>query len=192
MRYLPLLLICLTLAMPASADFQAGLDAYRRGDYPVALREWRPIAEQGNANAQYNIGLMHHKGQGVTQDPAEAIAWYQRAAEQGIAKAQNNLGLMYFERQGVARNYFHAHKWFHLAAVQGQADAQRNLGLMYFEGLGVRPDYHQAYKWFYLSAASGDERGKRELNSLARIMPPVGIAFAERLVREWRRSHPQE
>ena len=76
--------------------------AYEKGDYATALRLLRPFAEQGDAGAQYNLGLMYDKGQGVPQDYATAVSWYRKAAEQGDAEAQFNLGLMYAQRPGRA------------------------------------------------------------------------------------------
>ncbi len=58
--------------------------AYQRGDYATALREWRPLAEQGNTEAQYGLGVMYDKGRGVPRDHAEALQWYRKAAEQGV------------------------------------------------------------------------------------------------------------
>ena len=72
-----------------------GLDAHERGDYVTALKEWRPLAERGDANAQSNLGVMYDKGQGVPQDDKTAVKWYTLAAEQGNALAQYNLGVMY-------------------------------------------------------------------------------------------------
>ena len=85
---LPVLLIILLLGTPASAaDFRKGLDAYIKNDYATALREWRPLAEQGDAQAQNNLGWMYRNGQGVTQDDKTAVKWYRLAAEQGFAVA---------------------------------------------------------------------------------------------------------
>ncbi len=74
-------------------DLNKGWDAYEAGDYATALQEFRPLAEQGNAYAQYNLGIMYEIGQGVPQDYAEAVKWYRLAAEQGDAYAQTILGL---------------------------------------------------------------------------------------------------
>jgi TPR repeat protein len=82
-------------------DFEKGLKAYQSGDYQTALHEWRPLAEQGDAKAQNNLGVMYEKGLGVPQDYAEAVKWYRKAAEQGDARAQNNLGVMYAAGRGV-------------------------------------------------------------------------------------------
>ncbi len=96
--------------------FNAGVAAYKLGVYAMALREWRPLAEQGAANAQYNLGLMYRKGRGVRQDDAEAVGWYRKAAEQGYAKAQYNLGVMYDNGEGVPQDDAQAHMWYNLAA----------------------------------------------------------------------------
>jgi uncharacterized protein len=107
-------------------DFDRGLEAYFRGDYVAALREWRPLAEQGHLRAQNNLGVTYAKGQGVPQDYAEAMRWYILAANQGDASAQNNLGVMYAEGLGVRQNNVLAHKWYSLSAAQGEEEAARN------------------------------------------------------------------
>ncbi len=80
---------------PAWADFKAGENAYHRGDYATAMREWQPLAKQGHAVAQYNLGLLYANGQGVPKDDAQARQWYEKAAVQGHAAAQVNLGGLY-------------------------------------------------------------------------------------------------
>jgi TPR repeat protein len=102
----------------ASEDCEA---AYERQDYAEALRLCRPLAEQGSANAQTELGFMYEYGQGVAEDYAEAAKWYRKAADQGNASAQHNLGLMYAQGQGVALDYPEAMKWFRKAADQGLA-----------------------------------------------------------------------
>ncbi len=111
------------LATPAWADYQVAGDAYNRGDYDTALKEWRPLAEQGDADAQFNLGVMYDMGLGVPQDYQEAVRWYRRAAEQGNAGAQNNLGFMYGNAQGVPKDYVLAHMWLSLVAAKGLKDA---------------------------------------------------------------------
>ena len=77
-----------------SADFQKGLTAYQSGDYATALREWTPLAEQGDAGAQYNLGMMYDNGQGVPQDSKTSVKWDKLSAEQGDALAQTNLEVL--------------------------------------------------------------------------------------------------
>ena len=99
---LPVLLLTLLVGNPAfSADFQKGMDAFDKEDYATALREWKPLAEQGYALAQNNLGVMYEKGQGVSQNYKTAVKWYTLAAEQGYAVAQCNLGLIYDKGEGV-------------------------------------------------------------------------------------------
>ena len=82
------LLLTLSLSAPVLAGpFGDGLTAYEKADYTTALRLWRPLAEQGNARAQFNLGLMYANGRGVPQDYAQAVKWYRLAADQGIADA---------------------------------------------------------------------------------------------------------
>ncbi len=100
---------------PAWAGLDEGVAAYNRGDYATAPREWRPLAKQGNANAQFNLGLIYSKGRGVPQDYTEAARWYRRAAEQGVAQAQYALGFMYSKGRAVPQDYAQAHMWYSLA-----------------------------------------------------------------------------
>ena len=128
-KYIAILLLTvsiLSLSTPAYADFQAGMDAYLSGNYATALKEWKPLAEQGDSSAQHNLGLMYGNGWGVTQDYKEAVKWYKLAAEQGYSSAQYNLGNMYFNGQGVIQDYARAHMWWNLAASQGYKDAVNN------------------------------------------------------------------
>ena len=106
----------LGLTVPARAGFDEAAAAYKRGDYARAVREWRPLAEQGYSKAQYNLGIMYEKGRGVTQDYAEAARWYRKAAEQGFAEAQYNLGVTYERGHGVPMDFVQAHMWYNLAA----------------------------------------------------------------------------
>src|SRR5450830_1197872 len=116
----------------AQADaLEDGVAAYNRGNYLQAIKLYRPIAENGLAEAQYNLGQIYSEGKGVPQDYQEAVKWYRLAATRGFLLAQYNLGGMYREGKGVTQNYQEAAKWYRLAATQGFAKAQFNLGLRY-------------------------------------------------------------
>jgi len=187
-RLLPILLTLVVLLFNPtegwSADFRKGLDAAQRGDYATALREWKPLAEQGDASAQLNLGVMYHNGKGVPKDDREAVKWFRLAAEQGNAPAQSLLGLMYDEEEGVPKDDKEAVKWYRLAAEQGLADAQFNLGFMYGKGEGVPKDYVEAYKWGNLAAANGNEKGAKLRDMLEKEMTPSQIEKAQDLSRE--------
>ncbi len=152
----------------------------------TARREWRPLAKQGNANAQYNLGVMYDKGRGVPQDYAEAVKWYRKAAEQGHAKAQYSLGVRYANGRGVPQDDAEAVGWWRKAAEQGNAGAQYNLGVMYGKGQGVPQDYVLAHMWFDLAVSKlppGEVRDR-------------AVSEAQKLEREWKpkseRSGPQQ
>ena len=121
-----LILLLLVPSLSWGADFQKGLTAASQGDYATALKEWTPLAKQGYAQAQYNLGIMYEAGRGVLQNYQTAVKWYTLAAEQGYAQAQNNLGLMYGNGEGVLQNYIYAHMWFNIAASSGREDAVNN------------------------------------------------------------------
>jgi len=116
-------------SLPAFADFRTGLDAYQKGDFVGAAKEWRPLAEQGDPEAQFNLGLLYLDGHGVPQSSAEAANWFRRAAEQDYAAAQHNLGAMYGSGQGVKRDYVQAYKWLNICAAKGNSGCatQRDL-----------------------------------------------------------------
>jgi len=168
MKVIKILAVTLVLLSPtsASADDQKGKTAYDKGDFAAALREWTPLAEQGYAHAQHNLGYMYDKGEGVPQDYKTALKWYTLAAEQGHAKAQVNLGVMYYLGKGVPQDYKTALKWYTLAAEQGYAHAQRNLGVMYRIGRGVPQDEKTAVKWLILAAEQGIASAEDQLRLL--------------------------
>ena len=129
--------LCLTIAVllgsvgvSDSADLQKGITAARNGDFATALREWNPLAEQGNARAQYYIGMAYAMGKGVPQDDKTAVKWFRLSVEQGYANAQNYLGFMYQKGRGVPQDYMTALKWFRLAAKQGDPKAKNNAKIL--------------------------------------------------------------
>ena len=126
-KFLASVAIVFTLAGTAQAqDFQKGFEALGAGDYATALQEWKPLAEQGDAYAQFNLGLMYVNGDGVPQDYKEAASWFRKAAEQGGAKAQGNLGIMYGTGQGVPQDYLLAHMWGNIGSANGDEGGAEN------------------------------------------------------------------
>ena len=113
---------------------------FNKGDYKQA-------AEQGDAEAQYNLGYAYKDGKGVEQDDKQAVKWWTKSAEQGNVYAQNNLGYMYRNGKGVEQDDKQAVKWYTKSAEQGYANAQNSLGWMYQNGKGVEQDDKQAVKW---------------------------------------------
>ena len=130
-KILSALAVAVVLSGAAYAqDFQKGFAAAQAGDYAAALQEWRPLAEQGSAKAQYNLGVMYDNGLGVPQDYIEAVNWYRKAAEQGDAEAQNNLAFMYDNGQGVPRDYLLAHMWYNISSANGNENGAKNRSIV--------------------------------------------------------------
>ena len=113
------IVLLLAVKSASAVDFWAGSTYYLRGDFTAALREWRPLAEAGDAQAQYYLGLMYTNGEGVPEDDRQSVNWYRQAAEQGHAQAQFGLGLMYADGAGIPRDNVRAYAWFNLAAARG-------------------------------------------------------------------------
>ena len=164
-RYLILALLLASIGI-SYADYDAGLAAYERQDYATALREFKPLAEQGDALAQRRLGLMYHFGLGVVEDYKAAVQWYSKAAEQGNALAQFSLGVMYEDGQGVAQDYTAAVQWYSKAAEQELTGAQHNLGLMYAKGEGVLQDYKAAVQWYSKAAQQGNAWAQFSLGNM--------------------------
>jgi uncharacterized protein len=159
-------------------------------DLAQAVALFRKGADQGNAQAQYNLGSIYAKGQGVPQDFVQALGWFSKAAENGDAGAQTALGWMYADGQeGTPQDFAQAVHWFGKAADQGNAYAQANLGWLYANGQGVEQDDTQALMWSTLAAMRGQDDATRELalkvrDSLTARMTPPQIAEAQRMARE--------
>lgn len=139
----------------AIAGLNEGLDALRKNDFATAVKELRPLAERGDAEAQYRVGLMYEFGKGYPQDKPQAVAWFKKAAAQNHAAAQTELGIIYATGDGVAQDNKQAVQWFQMAAPQGNVAAQYNLGLLYAKGQGVKLDNAQAIAWWRKAAAQG-------------------------------------
>ena len=143
---LVLLMVFATLAaVMSSIDYEA-----------LSVPELETLANKGDAEAQYWLGLRFEKGTGVVQNYLEAVKWYRLAVEEGVAEAQYDLGVMYAYGQGVTQDYKEAIKLYHLSADQGYAYAQSILGKMFFNGDGVSIDYEKAYFWFLIAVENAD------------------------------------
>jgi hypothetical protein len=177
----------LALAGAAHAqDFGAGRQAFNRKDYAEALKQWRPLAEAGNAEAQHALGMMYSGGFGVPKDMTQAIAWYLKAAEQGRAHAQYLVAAAYLQGIGVERDPLAFARWCHRAAEQGHPPAQFLLGMAHHQGLGVPVDPVQAYLWYSLAAAQGHAQAMDNLVGINAGMSDAQKAEGARLVREWK------
>lgn len=162
------LLLCLLVGMPAWAA-GGNAEAYAavaRGDYAAARKAWAALAKQGDAEAQYNLGVMYANGDGGRKDLPAALKWFRVAATAGNAQAQYNLGVMYANGEGVRRSGREALNWLQQSAGQGLARAQYSLGLLYEEGQGIEADLAEAQRWYRKAAEQGDAASRRRLEAL--------------------------
>ncbi len=160
LRGVIVLVLALALSTPVfAAHLRAALEAYGRGDYATAIKELRPLAEQGDALAQVTLGGMYQLGEGVRQDYVEATKWYRLAAEQGDGNGQVNLSNML--GSGLTPDYVEAHMWASLAAEDSA-----------LEGIAVQ-DFIRDWALSNREAFEGK-------------MTPEQIAEAQRLAREWK------
>lgn len=163
----PLAAVLLLLAGGrAGADFDSGFAAYLSGDYKTAFQDWLPLAEQGHADAQFGMGMLYERGEGVPPDPSAAAKWYLKAAEQDHALAQTALASMYERGRGVPQSAHEAAKWYRRAAELGNPQAQFDLGAAYEYGSGVPADLEQAMAWYQAAAKQGYSRALAKLSEL--------------------------
>jgi TPR repeat protein len=149
------------------AQANVSFRCYSAGDFAGAFQWCQRAADANLAWAQYNLGLMYQKGEGVAQSEAEAAHWYRLAASQGFLDAQQRLADLYYLGHGMPRNYMQAALWYRRAAEQGNATAQFQLGHLYDVGLGVEHDYTQYRYWTRMAAEQGHEDAIREVNRRA-------------------------
>ena len=143
--------------------YEKGWQYYDGGIYDLAVECYLKSAEQGNADAQCNLGKCYYNGEGVKQDYEKAAEWYLKSAEQGDAEAQYNLGICYENGKGVKQDYEKAVEWCLKSAEQGHAEAQFKLGECYYDGEGVKQDYKKAVEWYLKSAEQGHAEAQYNL-----------------------------
>jgi TPR repeat protein len=173
-----------------AGDFQQGWEAYSSGDYSAALAEWQALAETGDVDACYGMGLLYGNGFGVDLNDELALKFYGLAAAKGHAEAQYNLGVMHQNGWGVPLNEEEGLKWFRLAAEQGVNGAQMALGRFYAMDFADSYDPVEAYKWFALASALGDYEAKTKVEFLSSRMTPDQLMEAEGQVKAWLDAHP--
>ncbi|MXY25869.1 MAG: redoxin domain-containing protein [Acidobacteria bacterium] len=157
---------------------------------PPDIEELRRAAEEGDPEAQVQLGQAYQSGNGVAMDDDAATAWYLRAAEQGSADAQFHLGFAYSGGSGVPLDYNESHDWFERAAEQGHDAAQWMLGSLFYSfGRGdVARDDVKGAMWLYLAVSQNDRHDRTTLDMLEARMTPAQIEEAQRLAREWREA----
>ncbi|WP_296754552.1 tetratricopeptide repeat protein [Thiobacillus sp.] len=145
-------------------------------------------AEQGDAEAQLQLGLRYAEGDGVIQNDKEAAKWFAMAAQQGLAEAQYQYGLALLEGRGVVQDYRAAFSWLEKPAQRGYAKAQYSLGELYRYGTGTAIDKARAYLWFNLAAAQGVDAAAKARDSLVWQLKPEQIAAMQEEARQMSRN----
>ncbi|KQM63651.1 sporulation protein [Sphingomonas sp. Leaf17] len=158
----------MAMAAPAMADVKAGVDAWAKGDYFAAVKEWRPLAIAGDADAQFNLGQAYKLGRGVPLDPALAESWFRKAAVQGHAQAIDNYGLALFQANKKAE----ALPWLEKSVSRGEPRTQLVLGTMLFNGDGVPKDWIRAYALMTRASASGLPAAQQTLSQMDQYISP--------------------
>jgi localization factor PodJL len=163
------------------AQFLLGNAALERGDLALGAGMIRRAASAGLPPAQYRLGKLHERGEGVPRDANEARVWTERAAQGGNTKAMHDLAHLYAEGEGAPQSYATSVEWFRKAADAGLLDSQFNLGVLYEQGLGVTPNLNEALYWFEVSARAGDRDARTRADDLkARISPSEAEATVRR------------
>ncbi|MCC7393335.1 MAG: SPOR domain-containing protein [Sphingomonadaceae bacterium] len=163
-------LSALTLAglpAPAWADVRAGVEAWQAGDYARALREWRPAAVAGDADAQFNLGQAYKLGRGVNADLGQAADWFRRAAAQGHLQAEDNLGLVLYELNRKVESL----PFLERSAARGEPRAQYVLGAELFNGENVARDLPRAYALMKRASDAGLQRASAALVQMDAAIP---------------------
>lgn len=153
---------------------------------PAATDPWAALAEQGDAKAQFQLGMAYRSGDAARRDYALSYQWLEKAAKQGYAEAEYVLGYMHLAGDGVLQSFPAAFQWFERAAQKNHADAQYNLGRMYRRGYGVPVSNGKAYMWFNLAAAQGHERARDARDTVLPLMNAEEVRSAQRAAEEWR------
>jgi TPR repeat protein len=185
------LLQWVTLEIAAAGPYEDAVTAYENRDYPKALQLFGSLAREGDARAQYKLGVMYLNGQAVPASDTEALRWFRKAidhkeafeaynrgdystalklygplADRGETTAEYVVGLMYANGQGVPQSYPEAMKWHKKVADRGEALAQFSVGVMYLKGLGVPQNSAEASRWFRKAADQGNAKAQFNLGAM--------------------------
>ncbi|MRX07638.1 sel1 repeat family protein [Pseudoduganella sp. FT25W] len=190
-KFILAMVVALGWQQAAMAGFAEGATAYNNKNYAVALKEIRPLAQAGNADAEHLLGLMYYMGRGVPQDYKIALEWHRKAALKGKADAQYVVGAMYYTGNAVIQDHKQAVGWFRKAAEQGHPQAQQVLGLMYrYHMGGVPQDNVIAYMLWNLAAANGSANAAEQRGQVARSMTQEQIEEGQALSAAWKPNTP--
>ena len=189
MRRFPALLFGAFLTLyaigAASGDFKKGWAAYNSLDYATAKAEWQPLADSGDANSAYGMGLLYGNGFGVDMNDELALKYYGIAADQGHSDAAFNLAVMHQNGWGVPMDEKKANAWYAVSAEQGNTEAQMALGRYFAMDFLDTYDPVEAYKWFSLAERLGDIDATDKRKFIASRMTAEQVAKGDAIVESW-------
>jgi uncharacterized protein len=173
-------------------QFQRGSFAIDNENFSSALRELRPLAEQGHSHSQFLLAVMYSKGDGVPRDLNKSFQWAKLAAEQGFRRAQHYIAKLYRIGEGVSKDIKRSLHWYEIAAKQGMASAQFDLGVLYAEGKRNIPrDLSQSYMYLNLAALQDFAGAKKNAQIIKRKLTPLQIEHARENLQEWQKNWPK-
>ena len=183
-KYLVAALVLIASAAPLSSQsVRAGIDAWQKSDYAGAVAIWRPLADKGDPDAEFNLGQAYRLGRGVPINLAAAKTWFERAAKQGHLDAETTLGLLLFQNGDQPEGL----KWLKKAADQGEPRALLVYGTALVNGDSVTQDPALGYAYVSRAAAQGLEPAKETLDQLDKLLPLTerkrGVAIARELAK---------
>ncbi|SFP49903.1 Sel1 repeat-containing protein [Sphingomonas rubra] len=164
-----LALAMLVATPPAAADVKAGLDAWNHGEWARAIAEWRPLAIQGDADAQFNLAQAYKFGRGVPVDLNQALAWFKRAADQGHRQAEDSYGIALFQSNRKPE----AFPYLDRSARRGEPRAQLLLATMLFNGDGAAIDYPRAYALMTRASLAKMPSAAQSLSQMEAFLTPA-------------------
>lgn len=176
-------IICFIPLIVSANCYEAKLSA--KDNYNRCLKD----AELGNAMAQYFIGQMYRKGDGVEENLEQALHWYKKAAEQGNRPALYNLGWMYDSGEGVPKDLNKALRWYEKAARLGDPYAPFNIGAIYYSGRDLPKDFTQALFWFDVAILNGNKKGQKWRAKLVEKLSPPQIEESADRLEVWKASN---
>ena len=177
----------LIFVVPAAAGpFEDAVAARESRDDATALRLFRPLADKGDARAQYYLSLIVGRADAASNNSSEAFGWAKKAAAQGVSFAQYYVAVMHDSGVGTQQDSAEAAIWLRKAADQGNAEAQHALGIAYDQGRGVPQDYAFAHMWFNLAAARSHPTAAEYRNKVGERMSSAQLAEAQKMAREWK------
>jgi len=170
----------------SAQSVKSGIEAWQRSDYSGAVAIWRPLAEKGDADAEFNLGQAYRLGRGVPTNLSAAKTWFERAAGQGHVDAETTLGLLLFQNGDQPE----ALKWLKKAADQGEPRALLVYGTALVNGDSVTQDPVLGYAYVSRAAAQGLEPAKETLKQLDQVIPLSDRKRGVEMARELAKAEP--